>query len=81
MDEKIKELTLLLLYLTAWEEKVIPGVKINRSWKGYPFEILDELTEEGLISGGKKARSVHFSEEGIQTAEKLKKKYLKDVNK
>jgi hypothetical protein len=48
LKEKIKELILLLLYLTSWEEKD-SNDKFHRSWKGYPFEILDELSEEGLI--------------------------------
>ncbi|GAH10832.1 unnamed protein product, partial [marine sediment metagenome] len=33
MDETIKELTLLLIYLTSWKEDV--GLtKVQRSWKG-----------------------------------------------
>lgn len=39
MEERIKELTLLLLYLTSWEEKNIL-VEMRRSWKGYDFDIL-----------------------------------------
>ena len=76
MDEKIKELTLLLLYLNSWEEKVIPGVKVNRSWKTFRFEVLDELAGEGLISSSKKAKSVQISEKGMEAAKELKKKYL-----
>ncbi|MBA7484124.1 hypothetical protein ES707_19648 [subsurface metagenome] len=46
MDETIKELTLLLIYLTSWKEDA--GLtKVQRSWKGYSFEVLDELNEEG----------------------------------
>jgi hypothetical protein len=33
------------------------------------------LTEEGYISGTKKAKSVYISEEGLKAAEKLLKKY------
>ena len=50
MEEKIKELTLLLLYLTSWEEKDYFG-ELRRSWKGYPFDVLNELTDENLIQG------------------------------
>ena len=39
MEEKIKELTLLLLYLTSWNEKE-PFGKYQRAWKGYNFDIL-----------------------------------------
>jgi len=38
MDKTIKELTLLLIYLTSWQEDA--GLtKVQRSWKGYSFEI------------------------------------------
>ncbi len=77
LDKKIKELTLLLLYLASWEEK-IADTKVRRSWKGYPFETLDKLAEEGYISGGKKAKSVHIFEKGIKEGRKLKRRYLKD---
>jgi hypothetical protein len=76
VNAELKELTLLLLYLNSWEEKVIPGVTVNRSWKTFRFEILDELEAEGLIHGGKKAKSVGITEEGMKAAEKLKGKYL-----
>ena len=38
--------------------------KEKRSWKGYPFEVLDELNEEGYIDGSKHAKSVYLTEEG-----------------
>lgn len=77
MEKEIKELTLLLLYLTSWKEKDVLNEDICRSWKGYSFEILDELNEEDLIFGSKRAKSVYFTEEGIKRAEELIKKYLK----
>ncbi len=77
MRKEIKELTLLLLYLTSWEEDDFAGDdKIKRSWKGYPFEILDELKDEDLIFGTKRAKSVYFKEKGIKRAKKLKRKYI-----
>jgi hypothetical protein len=75
LKEKIKELTLLLLYLTSWEEKAGKST-CHRSWKGYPFEILDELSEEGFIGGSNRAKSVYFSDEGIKQAKELEKKYM-----
>jgi hypothetical protein len=38
MENTIKELTLLLIYFTSWQEDA-GTVKIQRSWKGYPFVI------------------------------------------
>ena len=75
MDKAIKELTLLLIYLTSWQEEA-GSVKIQRSWKGYPFEILDELREEGYLTERKTAKSVYLTEEGLDRAKELMKKYI-----
>jgi len=74
MENNINEFTLLLLYLTSWEEQV-PGASVRRSWKGYPFEALDELTLAGYISGNKKSKSVFLTKKGTALAAKLAKKY------
>ena len=39
INKKVKDLTLMLLYLTSWEDKE-PGFECRRSWKGYDFDIL-----------------------------------------
>ncbi|WP_188455394.1 DUF6429 family protein [Virgibacillus oceani] len=75
-EEKIKDLTILLLYLTSWKEDDLPG-GMRRSWKGYPFDILDELREEELIRGSNRSKSVYLTENGIKEAEKRLKTYLK----
>lgn len=74
MDVQIKELTLLLLYLTSWKEN--DGSEFHRSWKGYPFEVLNELTEKGYIGGSFHSKSVYFTNEGVQEAMQLVEKYL-----
>ena len=73
MEDRIKELTLLLLYLTSWEEECAQKY-LRRSWKGYPFEALDKLEEEGLISQRRRNKSVYLTEKGIKQAEDLKEK-------
>lgn len=78
MEEKIKELSLLLLYLSSWKENDLPG-NMRRSWKGYPFDILNELTDEDLIRGSTRSKSVYITEVGIKKAEELMKKYLGDT--
>ena len=75
MDKTIKELSLLLIYLTSWQEDV-NLIKVQRSWKGYPFEVLDELNEEGYIEGSKRAKSVYLTEKGINKANDRMKKYI-----
>lgn len=74
MEEKIKELTLLLLNLTSWRENDLPG-EMRRSWKGYSFDALNELTDEDLIRGSIRSKSVYLTEAGIKVAEELIKKY------
>src|SRR3954452_13199533 len=78
MEEKIKELTLLLLYLTSWNESDLPE-ETRRSWKGYPFETLNELSNEDFIRGSFRSKSVYFTDAGIMEAKKLMEKYLKDL--
>jgi len=75
MDETIKELTLLLIYLTSWEEDA-GLIKVQRSWKGYPFDALDKLNEEGYIDGNKRVKSVYLTDEGLGKAKVLMKKYI-----
>ncbi len=75
-QQKIKELTLLLLWLTSWEEKSALKEKIIRSWKGYDFDVLNELLKDELISSSYKAKSVCLTEEGIKEAKKFEDKYL-----
>jgi len=79
MRDTINELTLLLLYLTSWEEDAVIA-KVHRSWKGYPFETLDELAEEGFISGSRGAKSVYLTEEGIEKARELASKYIREID-
>lgn len=74
MEQKIKELTLLLLYLTSWKENELPG-EMRRSWKGYPFDVLDELLDEDFIRGSTRAKSVYLTESGIKKAKGLAEKY------
>ena len=75
MDNKqaVKELTLMLLFLTSWTEKDLH--EVQRSWKGYDFDILNELADEGFISDSKRSKSVYLFEDGVVKANSLLKKY------
>lgn len=78
MEEKIKELTLLLLYLTSWkEEELHEGIR--RSWKGYPFDILNKLKDSDLIRGTTQSKSVYITDEGVKEAKVLLEKYLQNT--
>lgn len=61
--DTIKDLTLMLMYLTFWEEDIVSNlhkrtdmsgfrIQIRRTWKGYDFGILNELTDEGMVNAG-----------------------------
>ena len=54
---EIEELTMLLLYLTAWNEEGyfydkndnLSKGTIKHSWKGYSFDALNSLTDKGYL--------------------------------
>lgn len=82
----IEELTMMLMYLTSWKEstelslRVKPPVKKNenyfrRSWKGYPFEALNDLSEKGYISEARSSQPAFISLKGERAARKLLEKY------
>ena len=82
IQKQIKKLTLLLLWLTSWDEskenKRLKSLEpVYRSWQGYDFGILDELRKEGLITGSYRVKSVYLTEKGVKEAKNFEKKYLK----
>lgn len=84
MEKNIEELTLLLMYLTSWEEKgyirdnnaEIKEGKIKTCWKGYSFDIINKLTDDEYLHYSK-GKSVTFTPEGEKRAIELIAKYLK----
>lgn len=67
----LEDLTLLLIYLTSWKEKILDEYA-TRAWKGYDFDVLDALKEKQLIFGSRRAKSVYLTDEGIAKAIKLR---------
>lgn len=82
MDEKFneikKEITLLLIWLTGWEEdkRNAPGEKVFRAWKGYDLGILNEMEKQRLIYQIPGGKSLHLIDDGKCKVEQLKQKYL-----
>jgi len=74
MDNIRKDLTLMLLYLTSWEEGE-PGYKYRRSWKGYDFDDLNALAEDEFIIDSRRSKSVALSTDGEEKALELLRKY------
>ena len=81
--DTIKDLTLMLMYLTSREESLVPekpdraGIypKARLCWKGYDFDILNELTDEGRVNAGGRSKSASFNTEGEAKARELLKAY------
>ena len=85
--KRIRELTLMLMYLTSWEEHNTPGLRavkkkelgkyplVRRCWKGYDFRLLKDLVEEGLICDSGRTRPAQITSEGESEAKKLLTQY------
>lgn len=72
MEEQIKEITLLLAYLTSWDEKDrLLQQEFKKSWKGYDFDILNKLNEEEYIYQENKKKYFIWEEKGIDEAKRL----------
>lgn len=70
-EELLEDLTLLVIYLSSWEERIAPDLTTRRAWKGYLFEVLDALEEKGYIDQSRRAKSLTLTEEGVARAREL----------
>lgn len=85
MEKNIEELTLLLMYLTSWEEKGYvraknEGIKegnVKTCWKGYSFDIINKLTDKKYLYHSK-GKSVTLTPRGEELARKLIDKYIRE---
>lgn len=75
-DQIIEDLTLLLLHLTSWEERIHEELTVHYGWKGFRFEALDALEEAGYLNRRRRAKSVTLTEAGIEHARTLAARYL-----
>ena len=77
LEQVVEELTLLLLYLTSWEEELVPGApRVYRTWKNHRFEALDALVEKGYLDTTHRAKSVRITADGLARALELQRKYV-----
>jgi hypothetical protein len=76
MNLKVMDLNLILIFLNGWEEdsRKVPGGKVFRAWKNYPFEVLNELEKRDLIR--QYPKSIVVTKEGQTYAEGLMHLYL-----
>lgn len=75
-EKAMKELTMLLMYLSRFNEGNRFGSSMDMAWKGYDFDIINELDEEDYIrQGSHRSKSVAITEESIKLAQNLMEKY------
>jgi hypothetical protein len=78
-NQAIKELTMMLMYLSRFNEKDrFSDGKDNYAWKGYDFRVLNDLTDEDYIRQGShpsRSKSVYITKTGEQLAKDLMGKY------
>lgn len=86
-NDVIRELTLMLMYLTSWEEHDTPALRavkkkelgkyplVRRSWKGYDFSLLNELSADVLINAGSRSCPALITPKGESEALILLKQY------
>lgn len=77
--ESIKELSLMLMYLTRTQDNNEFCRYMELSWKGYDFDILDKLESDELIYQPRSRRGyekhLYLSESGRTKAQELLKEY------
>ena len=81
--EAMRELTMLLMYLSRFSEhdRFSEAEEYN-AWKGYDFDIINQLAGEDYIRQGSRpsrSKSVYITDSGMELAKKLMEKYqIKD---
>jgi len=72
-QKKLADLSLLLLYLSSWEEPAGANGKDAqvRSWKGYRFDVLDLLESGQMIEQRYNWKSVLLTPKGVERARSL----------
>lgn len=75
-EKAVKELTMLLMYLTRFNEQGHLGSGFDMAWKGYDFDVIDELDKEDYIrQGSHRSKSVAITDEGMKLSRELLDKY------
>jgi ribosomal protein S18 acetylase RimI-like enzyme len=74
-QQAIEELSLMLMYLTRFQDNNEFCRYMEISWRGYDFDALNELENKELLYQPKKSKCVYLSEEGKTQARKLLDEY------
>jgi hypothetical protein len=75
-EKAINELTMLLMYLTRFNEGDRFGTSLDMAWKGYDFDTINELDEDDYIrQGSHRSKSVAITDKGMELSRELLEKY------
>jgi ribosomal protein S18 acetylase RimI-like enzyme len=74
-QQAIEELSLMLMYLTRFQDNNEFCRYMETSWRSYDFNALDELEKKDLLYQPKKTKCVYLSEEGKAHARELLDEY------
>lgn len=74
-EQAIEELSLMLIYLTRFQENNEYCRYLESSWKGYNFDTLEKMEQKKLLFQPRKSKCVYLSEEGKEKARQLLAEY------
>lgn len=73
----MEELSMMLIYLSHFTERDrIANLDDKYAWKGYDFDVLNQLDEKDFIrQGSHRSKSMYITKEGEAKAKELMEKY------
>lgn len=78
-EKAMRELTMMLIYLSRFTQgDRFTDTKDFYAWKGYNFDVLNELSDDDYIRQGERpsrSKSVYITDGGIEKAKELLNKY------
>lgn len=75
LEETIEELSLLLMYLTRFQDNNEFCRYMEVTWKGYDFEAMNQLEDKELIIQERRSKCAYLTEKGKEYARGLLRKY------
>jgi len=70
-QEQLEDLTLLMIFLQSWKEKLFDGTEILRAWKGYDFNVLNKLNDKEFVNDKPGNKSLYLTEKGIKKSKEI----------
>lgn len=72
----MEELSMMLIYLSHFTERDRMAPNSKYAWKGYDFDVLNQLDEKDFIrQGSHRSKSMYITKEGEAKAKELMEKY------